>query len=87
MSKSLGNGVSPIDVSNKFGADILRLWALSSDYSMDVNLSDDILKGISDVYRKIRNTARYILGNTQDYDPDHPVDYDDLQEIDKLIIS
>lgn len=87
MSKSLGNGVSPIDVSNKFGADILRLWALSSDYSMDVNLSDDILKGISDVYRKIRNTARYILGNTQDYDPDHPVDYDDLQEIDKWALT
>ena len=83
MSKSLGNGVSPIDVSNKFGADILRLWALSSDYSMDVNLSDDILKGISDVYRKIRNTARYILGNTYDYDPEKPIAYKDLQEIDK----
>ena len=83
MSKSLGNGVSPIDVSNKFGADILRLWALSADYSMDVNLSDDILKGISDVYRKIRNTARYILGNTYDYDPENPVPYEELQEIDK----
>lgn len=87
MSKSLGNGVSPIDVSNKFGADILRLWALSSDYSMDVNLSDDILKGISDVYRKIRNTARYILGNTYDYDPEKPVAYEDLQEIDKCALT
>lgn len=87
MSKSLGNGVSPIDVSNKFGADILRLWALSSDYSMDVNLSDDILKGISDVYRKIRNTARYILGNTYDYDPEKPVAYEDLQEIDKWVLT
>lgn len=87
MSKSLGNGVSPIDVSNKFGADILRLWALSSDYSMDVNLSDDILKGISDVYRKIRNTARYILGNTCDYDPEKPVAYEDLQEIDKWALT
>lgn len=87
MSKSLGNGVSPIDVSNKFGADILRLWALSSDYSMDVNLSDDILKGISDVYRKIRNTARYILGNTYDYDPEKPVAYGDLQEIDKWALT
>ncbi len=87
MSKSLGNGVSPIDVSNKFGADILRLWALSSDYSMDVNLSDDILKGISDVYRKIRNTARYILGNTYDYDPEKPVAYEDLQEIDKWALT
>ena len=87
MSKSLGNGVSPIDVSNKFGADILRLWALSSDYSMDVNLSDDILKGISDVYRKIRNTARYILGNTYDYDPENPAAYEDLQEIDKWALT
>ena len=87
MSKSLGNGVSPIDVSNKFGADILRLWALSSAYSMDVNLSDDILKGISDVYRKIRNTARYILGNTYDYDPEKPVAYEDLQEIDKWALT
>ena len=87
MSKSLGNGVSPIDVSNKFGADILRLWALSSDYSMDVNLSDDILKGISDVYRKMRNTARYILGNTYDYDPEKPVAYEDLQEIDKWALT
>lgn len=87
MSKSLGNGVSPIDVSKKFGADILRLWALSSDYSMDVNLSDDILKGISDVYRKIRNTARYILGNTYDYDPEKPVAYEDLQEIDKWALT
>lgn len=87
MSKSLGNGVSPIDVSNKYGADILRLWALSSDYSMDVNLSDDILKGISDVYRKIRNTARFILGNIYDYDPENPVAYDDLQEIDKWALT
>lgn len=87
MSKSLGNGISPIDISNKFGADILRLWALSADYSMDVNLSDDILKGISDVYRKIRNTARYILGNTYDYDPENPVPYEDLQEIDKWALT
>ena len=88
MSKSLGNGVSPIDVSNKYGADILRLWALSADYSMDVNLSDDILKGISDVYRKIRNTARFILGNTSDFDPDKDmVEYDNLQEIDKWALT
>ena len=84
MSKSIGNGVSPIDVSNKYGADILRLWALSSDYSMDVNLSDDILKGISDVYRKIRNTVRFLLGNTYDYDPEKDaVEYNNLEEIDK----
>ena len=87
MSKSLGNGVAPADVANKYGADILRLWALSADYTGDVGLSDDILKQISEVYRKIRNTARYILGNTSDYNPDEPVKYEDLQEIDKWALT
>ena len=87
MSKSLGNGVAPSDVANKYGADILRLWALSADYTGEVSLSDDILKQISEVYRKIRNTARYILGNTYDYDPEKPVQYDDLEEIDKWALT
>ena len=87
MSKSLGNGVSPTDEANKYGADILRLWALSSDYTTEVSLSDDILKQISEVYRKIRNTARYILGNTYDFDPENPVKYEDLQEIDKWALT
>ena len=87
MSKSLGNGVSPTDVANKYGADILRLWALSSDYTGEVSLSDDILKQISEVYRKIRNTARYILGNTYDFDPENPVTYNELQEIDKWALT
>ena len=87
MSKSLGNGISPIDMSNKYGADIVRLWVLSSDYEMDVNLSDEILKGISDVYRKIRNTLRYMLGNTYDYDPEKPVKYEDMEEIDKWALT
>ena len=87
MSKSLGNGVAPSDVANKYGADILRLWALSSDYTTEVSLSDDILKQISEVYRKIRNTARYILGNTFDFDPENKVEYDKLQEIDKWALT
>lgn len=87
MSKSLGNGVSPEDVANKFGADILRLWALSADYTGEVSLSDDILKQIAEVYRKIRNTARYILGNTSDYNPEEPVKYEELQEIDKWALT
>ena len=87
MSKSLGNGIAPHEVTDKYGADILRLWALSSDYTMDVSLSDDILKGISDVYRKIRNTVRYMLGNTYDYDPENPVKYEDMQEIDKWALT
>lgn len=87
MSKSLGNGISPQDVIKEYGADILRLWVLSSDYQSDVSLSKDILKQITEVYRKMRNTARYILGNTSDFDPDKDmVSYSELQEIDKYAL-
>ncbi len=87
MSKSLGNGISPQEVIKEYGADILRLWVISSDYQSDVSLSKDILKQITEVYRKIRNTARYILGNTSDFDPDkNMVDYEDLEEIDKYAL-
>ena len=87
MSKSLGNGISPQDVIKEYGADILRLWVLSSDYQSDVSLSKDILKQITEVYRKMRNTARYILGNTSDFDPDEDmVSYNELQEIDKYAL-
>ena len=83
MSKSLGNGIDPIEMVNEFGADILRLWALSSDYTSDVSISKAILKQVSEVYRKIRNTCRFILGNISDLDVNNLVAYDDLQEIDK----
>ena len=84
MSKSLGNGVDPIDVCNKNGADILRLWVVSSDYKTDVRMSQDIIKQLSESYRKIRNTARYILGNINDFNPDTDlVKYEDMVEIDK----
>ena len=83
MSKSLGNGISPQDIIKQYGADILRLWVLSSDFKSDVSLSRDILKQISETYRKIRNTARYILGNISDFDPEKPVEYKDMLEIDK----
>ena len=87
MSKSLGNGISPQEVVKEYGADILRLWVLSSDYQSDVSLSKDILKQITEVYRKIRNTARYILGNTSDFNPNTDmVDYKDLEEIDKYAL-
>ena len=80
MSKSLGNGISPQDVIKEYGADILRLWVLSSDYQSDVSLSKDILKQITEVYRKIRNTARYILGNTSDFNPDKDmIKYEDSE--------
>jgi isoleucyl-tRNA synthetase len=70
MSKSLGNGISPQEVIKQYGADVLRLWVASCDYQSDVNISFDILKQTSESYRKIRNTARYILGNLFDFDPD-----------------
>ena len=84
MSKSLGNGIDPLDVGKKFGIDILRLWVVSSDYKTDVRISNDILKQLSESYRKIRNTARYILGNTADFSPDtDSVDYKNMLEIDR----
>src|SRR5699024_57804 len=69
MSKSLGNGIDPDEVISQYGADILRLWVCSSDYHADIRISKDILKQLSEGYRKIRNTARYILGNLYDFDP------------------
>lgn len=83
MSKSLGNGISPQDIIKEYGADILRLWVLSSDFKTDISISRDILKQISEAYRKIRNTARYILGNIADFDPEKQVNYEDMLEIDK----
>ena len=69
MSKSLGNVIAPQSVINNLGADILRLWAASTDYSSEMSISDQILKQNSDTYRRIRNTARFLLGNLNDFDP------------------
>ena len=87
MSKSLGNGIDPKDVTNESGADVLRLWVLSSDYKSDVSGSKNIIKQVTEVYRKIRNTARYILGNIHDFDVNNPVSYEALQEIDKWALT
>ncbi len=88
MSKSLGNGISPQEVMKQFGADVLRLWVASCDYQSDVNISFDILKQLSESYRKIRNTARYILGNLSDFNPDADmVPVDELLPIDKWAIA
>ncbi len=70
MSKSLGNGILPPQIVGEYGADILRLWVASSDYHSDIRISKDILKQLSEAYRKIRNTARFILANLADFDPD-----------------
>jgi isoleucyl-tRNA synthetase len=69
MSKSLGNVVAPEKIINTLGADILRLWVASTDYRAEMSVSDEILKRISDTYRRIRNTARYLLSNLNDFDP------------------
>ncbi|MDH4099069.1 MAG: isoleucine--tRNA ligase [Nitrospirota bacterium] len=69
MSKSLGNVVTPQEVINQFGADILRLWVAAEDYRDDIRISKEILNQLSEAYRKIRNTCRYILGNLSDFDP------------------
>lgn len=88
MSKSLGNGISPQDVIKQYGADVLRLWVASTDYQTDVHISNDILKQISESYRKIRNTARYILGNISDFNPDKDmVDFDKLMPIDRWALA
>ena len=87
MSKSIGNGIEPQKVINDYGADILRLWVLSSDYKSDISVSDAIFKQVTEVYRKIRNTARYILGNTYDFEVNLPVKYEELQEIDKWALT
>jgi len=84
MSKSLGNGIDPMDVVNQYGADILRLWVASSDYKTDVRISYDIIKQLAENYRKIRNTARFILGNIFDFDPETMmVPYSEMEEIDR----
>jgi len=70
MSKSLGNTIAPEKVINKYGADIIRLWAVSSDYSVDVRISEEILEHLVDAYRKIRNTIRFMLGNLNGFNPD-----------------
>ncbi|MGN6190899.1 MAG: isoleucine--tRNA ligase [Rhodanobacteraceae bacterium] len=69
MSKSLGNGIEPQDVMNRYGADILRLWIASADYRNEMALSEEILKRVADSYRRIRNTCRFLLGNLAGFDP------------------
>ncbi len=87
MSKSLGNVISPLDVIKEFGADILRLWVSSENFTEDVRISKNILKGVSDAYRKIRNTIRFMLGNLYDFNPNESLPYDELHELDKWALN
>ena len=87
MSKSLGNTIVPETVIKQMGADILRLWVSSVDYESDVRVSMDILAQVSEVYRKIRNTMRFLLANTTDFDPKaNRVAYEDLRSVDKYMM-
>ncbi|QQZ08015.1 isoleucine--tRNA ligase [Heyndrickxia vini] len=87
MSKSLGNVILPGKVINQLGADIIRLWVASVDYQADVRVSDAILKQVSEVYRKIRNTFRFLLGNLADFNPSSDkIAYENLREVDQYML-
>jgi len=88
MSKSLGNVISPLDIIKDYGADILRLWVAASDYNEDIRISKEILTRLSEAYRKIRNTARFMLSNLYDFNPENDkLNYQDLGRIDKWILA
>ncbi len=87
MHKSLGNGVDPADLIKDFGADIVRLWSASSDYHADVRCSKEIFKQIAQNYLKFRNTARYCLGNLNEFDPNELVPADQMEELDKWALT
>ena len=87
MSKSIGNVISPNEVIEKYGAEILRLWVSASDYREDIRISNNILKQLTDAYRRIRNTNRFMLGNLFDFDPDKDgVAYPSMPEIDRFAL-
>jgi isoleucyl-tRNA synthetase len=87
MSKSIGNIVSSEQLINKYGADVVRLWIASSDYKEDIRISDEIVRGLSDAYRKIRNTIRFLLGNVGDFDLKKALPFEYMQETDKYALS
>ena len=86
MSKSLGNVVRPDEVIDKYGADILRLWVVASDYTDDLRIGNEILKGQVDAYRKIRNTFRYIIGNLSGFDRSNYVSYEKMPSLEKWVL-
>ena len=86
MSKSLGNTVAPQDIIKQYGADILRLWVASSDYSEDLRLGKEIIQTTVDAYRKLRNTLRWLLGNLAHFQADDVVDFRDMPELERLML-
>ena len=88
MSKSVGNVIAPIKITNTLGADILRLWVASTDYSGEMSISDEILKRTTDLYRRIRNTLRFLLANINGFDPQQDlVGASELLALDRWIIA
>ena len=85
MSKSLGNSVDPIKACNEYGADILRLWVASIEYRADMPLSKEIFKQVSESYRKVRNTVRFLMANTNDFNPKDRLPYDKLETVDQYM--
>ena len=86
MSKSLGNTVAPQDVIGQYGADILRLWVAQSDYAGDLRIGPEILKGVADSYRRLRNTLRFLLGNLAGFDAAERVDPADMPELERWVL-
>jgi len=86
MSKSRGNVVSPMDVINKYGADVLRLWVMQSDYTEDIRIGSKILQGTADAYRRIRNTIRYLLAALNNFSEEERVDHSEIKGIDKCML-
>ncbi|MFQ5442764.1 MAG: isoleucine--tRNA ligase [Thermodesulfobacteriota bacterium] len=87
MSKTTGNVIAPQEIIERYGAEVLRLWVAAEDYREDIRVSEEILKRLSEAYRRIRNTFRYILGNLYDFDPQKDIlDYADLSELDRLAL-
>lgn len=87
MSKSLGNTVSPLKVMEQYGADIIRLWALSVDYTEDHRIGDEILKGVADQYRKLRNTFRYLLGALEGFSEEERLPVDQMPELERYMLA
>jgi isoleucyl-tRNA synthetase len=88
MSKSLGNGIEPHELTERLGAEIIRLWVASTDYSGELSISEEILKRVTESYRRIRNTLRFLLANLADYDPEqHTLPVDEWLEIDRYAVA
>jgi isoleucyl-tRNA synthetase len=86
MSKSIGNTISPDDVTRQYGADILRLWVAQSDYTSDLRIGPEILKGVADSYRRLRNTMRFMLGALSDFSETDKIEFESMPELERWVL-